>query len=129
MEIFNAINNLCDAMMIDLRFILCSNFVLHFLFKGSEFSTTMKKVISIGFMLALATVCWFFLDMSGEKLLWSIPCALCGYDYVIKPLYKKWLAKIQSETVDIKKSRRKKKTIVEQDPVDEVNEIMTDEDN
>ena len=115
MEILEAINNVCDSMNIDLRFILCSNLVLHFLLKGSVISKNWKKVISIVFMLVLGATCWLLLDMSAEKLFWSIPVALCAYDYVIKPLYNRWVAKIKADTPEVTKKSRKKKSDDESD--------------
>lgn len=93
----DTINQICDTMTIDLRFVLCSNFLLMFIFKGSKLSGSIKKWISVAIMLFMATVCWFFFDASAEKLFWSIPVAMIAYDLFIKPawkyVYKKYLAK------------------------------------
>lgn len=84
----DTINQICEQMTIDLRFVLCSNFLLMFIFKGSNLSKNAKKWISIGIMCFMAIFCWIFFDADGEKLFWSIPCASVGYDLLIKPVYK-----------------------------------------
>lgn len=89
----DTINQICEQMTIDLRFVLCSNFLLMFIFKGSNLSKNAKKWISIGIMCFMAIFCWIFFDADGEKLFWSIPCASVGYDLLIKPMWKKIDAK------------------------------------
>lgn len=82
------INQICEAMAIDLRFVLCSNFLLMFIFKGINLSGSAKKWISIAVMLIMAGICWHFFGMDREKLFWSIPVASVAYDYIIKPARK-----------------------------------------
>lgn len=97
----DTINEICDAMTIDLRFVLCSNFLLMFIFKGINVTKKTKKIISIGVMLMMAGMCWHFFNMDLEKLFWSIPVASVAYDYIIKPGYryiqKKFIVGVKDE--------------------------------
>lgn len=88
-SIIQSINNVCEQMMIDPRFVLGCNFLLSFIFKGSNFTTKQKKFISVGVMLFIAIFVWLFFEVSGQKLFWSIPTALLFYDYFLKSLIKK----------------------------------------
>lgn len=96
-SIIESINNVCDQLMIDPRFVLGCNFLLAFIFKGSELTTRQKKIISISVMLGIAMFVWLFFEVSGQKLFWSIPTASISWDYFIKPVIKKWRTHISQD--------------------------------
>lgn len=96
-SIIQSINNICEQMMIDPRFVLGCNFLLAFILKGTNFTTRQKKFISMGVMLSIATFVWLFFEVSGQKLFWSIPTALLFYDYFLKSLIKKVKRYIESD--------------------------------
>lgn len=80
--------------------------------------------LSLIFMFAYAFVDWALFEKSGRQLFYSIPVSLLSWDYILKPLYKKWLSHTEKDTKEsIEKTKEPENMYDESQKPEEIDDM------